>query len=80
MKMDKVAGSGNDEFYTPEYAIKPIKAKGYAIFANNEIIDVWCSKKEAQHFVELEIKLGSFIEYRIIPVLITPLSITSKAK
>ena len=24
MKMDKVAGSGNDEFYTPEYAIIPI--------------------------------------------------------
>ncbi len=24
MKMDKVAGSGNDEFYTPEYAILPI--------------------------------------------------------
>ena len=24
MKMDKVAGSGNDEFYTPVYAIKPI--------------------------------------------------------
>lgn len=24
MKMDKVAGSGNDEFYTPEYAIKPM--------------------------------------------------------
>jgi hypothetical protein len=24
MKMDKVAGSGNDEFYTPEYAIEPI--------------------------------------------------------
>ena len=24
MKMDKVAGSGNDEFYTPAYAIKPI--------------------------------------------------------
>ena len=23
MKMDKVAGSGNDEFYTPEYAIAP---------------------------------------------------------
>ena len=22
--MDKVAGSGNDEFYTPEYAVKPI--------------------------------------------------------
>lgn len=24
MKMDKVAGSQNDEFYTPEYAVKPI--------------------------------------------------------
>ena len=24
MKMDKVAGSKNDEFYTPEYAIYPI--------------------------------------------------------
>ena len=24
MKMDIVAGSGNDEFYTPEYAILPI--------------------------------------------------------
>lgn len=24
MKMDKIAGSQNDEFYTPEYAVKPI--------------------------------------------------------
>ena len=24
MKLDKVASSGNDEFYTPHYAIKPI--------------------------------------------------------
>lgn len=24
MKMDKVASSGNDEFYTPSYAVKPI--------------------------------------------------------
>ena len=24
MKMDKVAGSGNDEFYTPSYAVKPL--------------------------------------------------------
>lgn len=24
MKMDKVANSGNDEFYTPEYAVEPI--------------------------------------------------------
>lgn len=26
MKMDKVAGSGNDEYMTPPYAIKPILA------------------------------------------------------
>ena len=26
MKMDKVAGSGNDNFYTPPYAIEPILA------------------------------------------------------
>lgn len=24
MKMDKIAGSGNDEFFTPKYAVKPI--------------------------------------------------------
>lgn len=24
MKMDKVANSGNDEFYTPSYAVEPI--------------------------------------------------------
>jgi len=24
MKLDKIANSGNDEFYTPSYAIKPI--------------------------------------------------------
>lgn len=24
LKMDKVANSGNDEFYTPRYAIEPI--------------------------------------------------------
>lgn len=24
MKMDKVAGSGNDEFYTPDYAVAEI--------------------------------------------------------
>lgn len=36
--MDKVANSGNDEFYTPKYAVKPIvkylKAKGFE--------KVWC--------------------------------------
>lgn len=38
MKMDKVAGSGNDEFYTPKYAILPIikylKLKEYK--------NIWC--------------------------------------
>lgn len=36
MKMDKVAGSGNDEFYTPLYAIKPIEK----YIKPNSII--WC--------------------------------------
>ena len=36
MKMDKVAGSGNDEFYTPLYAIKPIEKY---IKPNSKI---WC--------------------------------------
>ena len=38
MKLDKVANSGNDEFYTPRYAVRPIikylKAK--------EFLDIWC--------------------------------------
>lgn len=38
MKMDKVANSGNDEFYTPRYAIAPIikflKEKNYK--------NIWC--------------------------------------
>jgi len=38
MKMDKVANSGNDEFYTPKYAVKPIikylKAKNFK--------NIWC--------------------------------------
>ena len=36
MKMDKVAGSGNDEFYTPRYAIEPI----LKYIGNDKI--VWC--------------------------------------
>jgi len=38
MKMDEVANSGNDEFYTPKYAVKPIikylKLKGFE--------KIWC--------------------------------------
>ena len=36
MKMDKVAGSGNDEFYTPLYAIEPI------VKYLNKSMKVWC--------------------------------------
>lgn len=36
MKMDEVAGSGNDEFYTPLYAVKPI----FKYLKSNSII--WC--------------------------------------
>lgn len=34
--MDKVAGSGNDEFYTPSYAIEPLKK--YLVDFNS----IWC--------------------------------------
>lgn len=48
MKMDKVAGSKNDEFYTPPYAIEPIikyLKKGSTI---------WCPfDKECSNFVKL---------------------------
>lgn len=36
MKMDKVAGSGNDEFYTPEYAVIPL----LNYIPHNSVI--WC--------------------------------------
>jgi hypothetical protein len=48
MKMDKVAGSGYDEFYTPEYAVKPImkyiKPKS----------TIWCPfDTDKSHFVKM---------------------------
>ena len=53
MKMDKVAGSHNDEFYTPNYAIKPllkyIKPKS----------KIWCPFDTADsNFVKLLTKEG----------------------
>ena len=36
MKMDQIAGSGNDEFYTPLYAVKPI----FKYLRENSVI--WC--------------------------------------
>lgn len=48
MKMDKVAGSGNDEFYTPEYAILPI----LKYIKPNSII--WCPfDTEQSNFVKI---------------------------
>lgn len=38
MKMDKVAGSGNDEFYTPKYAINPI----VDVLKSNGYRRIWC--------------------------------------
>jgi hypothetical protein len=46
--MDKVAGSGNDEFYTPEYAVKPILKY---IKPNST---VWCPfDTDESHFVKM---------------------------
>ena len=48
MRMDKLAGSGNDEFYTPVYAVKPI----LEYIKPNSVI--WCPfDKEESNFVKL---------------------------
>ncbi len=48
MKMDKVAGSQNDEFYTPNYAISPLIK-----YLKPESI-VWCPfDSEESNFVKL---------------------------
>ena len=39
MKMDKVAGSKNDEFYTPRYAIKGLTITNLIKYAINKIIE-----------------------------------------
>lgn len=53
MKMDKVAGSGNDEFYTPVYAIKPI----LKYIKPNSII--WCPfDTDDSNFVKELLKEG----------------------
>lgn len=53
MKMDKVANSGNDEFYTPEYAIKPI----IKYIKPNSVI--WCPfDTEKSNFVKMFKKIG----------------------
>ena len=53
MKMDKVANSGNDEFYTPLYAIKPIEKH---LKRNSKI---WCPfDEEWSAFYQTFKKLG----------------------
>jgi len=52
--MDKVAGSGNDEFYTPEYAITPI----LKYISKDKI--VWCPfDTEDSNFVKMLEKNGN---------------------
>jgi len=58
MLMDKVASSKNDEFYTPEYAIKPI----LKYIKPNSLI--WCPfDTENSNFVKLLIKEGHNVIY-----------------
>ena len=48
MKMDKVAGSGNDEFYTPEYAVEPL----FGYISKGAVI--WCPfDTEDSNFVKM---------------------------
>lgn len=55
MKLDIVAGSGNDEFYTPEYAIVPLvkylKLRGFR--------SIWCPfDTEQSNFVKVLLRQG----------------------
>ena len=54
MKMDQVAGSKNDEFYTPLYAVKPI----FKYLKPKSVI--WCPfDTEDSYFVKWGGKNGS---------------------
>ena len=54
MKMDKVAGSGNDEFYTPIYAIEPLLK--YIIIIKNRTIPPIIAKNSPK-FVKIKYKI-----------------------
>lgn len=64
MKMDKVAGSGNDEFYTPKYAITPLLKyipKGSTIwcpFDTEESLYVKIFKEEGYNVIHSHIFSG----------------------
>lgn len=56
MKMDAVAGSGNDEFYTPAYAIEPLLKYLYPDAAHQK---VWCPfDTEDSFFVKMLREIG----------------------
>lgn len=61
MKLDKIANSSNDEFYTPKYAVVPI-LKYLKLYPN--IKKVWCPFDTAQSwFVKLLIDEGYEVIY-----------------
>lgn len=63
MKMDKVAGSGNDEFYTPRYAVEPILKfipKGSKIWCPFDTLDSLFVKMLRDLGFEV---VNSYIEY-----------------
>ena len=58
MKMDKVANSSNDEFYTPEYAIEPI------LKYVKQKSTIWCPfDTEESNFVKMLSKEGHKVLY-----------------
>lgn len=58
MKMDKVAGSKNDEFYTPKYAIEPI------LKYIDKSKTIWCPfDNENSWFVKMFIENGNKVIY-----------------
>lgn len=58
MKLDKVANSGNDEFYTPAYAIKPLLP-----YLKPESV-IWCPfDTKDSLFVSLLRQAGHMVHY-----------------
>lgn len=59
MKMDKIANSGNDEFYTPKYAVKPI-----CEYLNETHKTVWCPfDTKDSWFVKIFKEMGMNVVY-----------------
>jgi hypothetical protein len=58
MKVDQVANSKNDEYYTPEYAVKPI------LKYIQDGSSVWCPfDTEESHFVKMLEAKGCLVQY-----------------